>query len=54
MRNPDFRAQNQLRLPGADQVDIDLGEQLGIEQGAVLCPARVVDRIARAEIVQAI
>ena len=47
-----LRCQDQLRLPGPDQVDIDLGQQLGVEQGAVLGAAGIVDRIARAEIVE--
>jgi len=52
VRDPDIRRQDQLRLPGADQVDIDLGQKFGVEQRAVLGAARIVDRIARAEIVE--
>ncbi len=43
---------NELRLPGADQLDIDLGQKLGIEQRAVLGAPRIVDRITQAEIVE--
>jgi hypothetical protein len=46
-----FRAQTELRLPRSDQVDIDLSQQFGVEQCAVLGAAGIVDRIARAEIV---
>src|SRR5262245_59932813 len=42
----------ELCLPGADQLDIDLGENLGIEQGAVLGAPRVVDAVAQAKIVE--
>ena len=41
-----------MRLPRPDQVDIDFGQQLGVEQRAVLGAAGIVDRIARAEIVE--
>ena len=44
--------QNQLRLARADQFDINLGQQLGIEQRAVLGAPRIVDRIAQAQIVE--
>ena len=44
--------QNELRLAGADQLDIDFGQQLGVEQRAVLGAAGIVDRIARAQIVE--
>src|SRR6185312_10681321 len=44
--------QNELRLPRADEIDIDLGQQLGIQQRAVLGAAGIVDRITRAEIVE--
>jgi len=47
-----LRRQDQLRLPRPDQVDIDLSQQLGIEQGAVLGTARIVDGVARTEIVK--
>src|SRR5690606_26306675 len=47
-----FCSQHKLRLPSTDQVDIDLGEQLGVEQRAVLGAAGIVDRIAGAEVVQ--
>ena len=30
------RRQDQLRLPRPDQIDIDFGQQLGVEQRAVL------------------
>ena len=32
--DPGFRSQDQLRLPRPDQVDIDFGQQLGVEQRA--------------------
>ena len=38
----------------ASQLDVDLGEQLGIEQRAMLATPRVVDVIARAQIVEPI
>ena len=44
--------QNELRLTGADQFNIDLGQQLGIEQRAVLGAAGIVDRVTDAEIVE--
>ena len=44
--------QDQLRLPGPDQIDVNFGQELGVEQCAVLGAAGIVDRIARAEIVQ--
>src|SRR3954471_23654057 len=44
--------QDTLRLAGADEIDIDFRKQLRVEQRAVLCPARVVDRIARTQIVE--
>src|SRR5258706_10702296 len=47
-----FGGQDQLRLPRPDQVDIDFGQKLGVEQGAVLGAAGIVDRIARAEIIE--
>ena len=49
-----LRRQDQLRLPGPDQVDVDLGQKLGVEQRAVLGAAGIVDRIARAEIVETV
>ena len=52
LRGAGVRGQDQLRLPRPDQVDIDLGQQLGVEQRAMLGAAGIVDRIARAEIVQ--
>ena len=42
----------ELRLPRADQLDIDFGQKLGIEQRAVLGAPRIVDRIAHAQIVE--
>ena len=44
--------QDQLRLPGTDQIDVDLGQKLGVEQRAVLGSAGIVDRIARAEVIE--
>ena len=46
--------QDELRLPGADQLEIDLGQELGVEQRAVLGAARIVDAVARAQIVEAV
>ena len=46
------RGETEVGLAGADQLDIDLGQQLGVEQRAVLDPLRVVDLVARAEIVE--
>src|SRR5882724_11630108 len=40
-----LRGQDQLRLPGPDQVDIDFGQQLRVEQRAVLGTAGIIDRI---------
>ena len=42
----------ELRLARADQLQIDLGQDLGIEQRAMLGAARIVDAIARAQIVE--
>ena len=36
-------------LPAADQLDIDLGQDLGVEERAVLGAPGIVDAIARAE-----
>ena len=44
--------QDQHRLPRPDQIDIDLGQKLGVEQRAMLGAAGIVDRMARAEIVE--
>ena len=44
--------QTEQRLPRADQLDIDLGQQLGVEQRAVLGAPRIVDPVARAQIVE--
>ena len=44
--------QNELRLTGADQLDIDLRQQFGVEQRAMLGAAGIVDRVARAQIVE--
>ena len=49
---PGLRRKDQLRLTGADQVDIDLGQEFRVEQRAVLGAMGIVDRIARAEIVE--
>ena len=46
------RGKAEVGLPRADQLDIDLGQQLGVEQRAVLDPLGVVDLVARAEIVE--
>ena len=45
-------AESERRLPAADQLKIDLGQQLGIEQGAVPGACRVVDSEAAAQCVQ--
>jgi preprotein translocase subunit SecB len=42
-----------LRLP-RDQVDIDFGQQFGVEQCAVLGAAGIVDRITRAKIIETV
>src|SRR5690348_5273051 len=47
-----FSRQNQDRLPCADQVDIDFSQKLGVEQRAMLGAAGIVDRIARAEVIE--
>src|SRR6202021_2626023 len=47
-----FTCQDQLRLPGPDQVDVNLGQKLGVEQRAVLGTAGIVDRIPRGEIIE--
>src|SRR3712207_7442352 len=44
-----FRSEPEIGLPAAHQLDIDLGQDLGVEEGAVPHAARVVDAIARAE-----
>src|SRR4030088_917095 len=46
--------QDQLRLPGPDQIDVNFGQELGVEQCAVLGAAGIVDRIARAEIIETV
>ena len=46
--------QDQRRLPAADQLDIDLGEQLGVEQRAVLGAPRIVDAVALAQMIEPI
>ena len=45
-------AEDERRLAAADQLDIDLGEKLGIEQGAVQRAARGVDLVARQQRVE--
>ena len=42
------------RLTAAEQFEIDLGQNLGVEQGAVLGAARIVDAVFRAERVEVI
>ncbi len=44
--------QDERRLPRIDQLDIDLGQQLGIKQGSVLGAARRIDAIAQTKIVE--
>ena len=57
-RHTDFAATTHARskakvgLTRADQFDIDLSQQLGVEQRAMLDPLGVVDLVARAEIVE--
>src|ERR1700733_14171771 len=46
--------QHQLRLARANKLDIALGKQFGVQQRAVLGAARVVDRVAQAQIVEPI
>ena len=53
-RIANFIGQDQLRLPRSDQVDIDLGQELGVEQRTVLGTMRIIDRVTRAEIVEPI
>ena len=47
-------AEDQARLPSADQLDIDLGEQLGVEERAVEGAPADVDLVARAERIERI
>ncbi len=44
----------EIRLLAADQLDIDLGQDLGVEQRAVLGSARIVDAIARAQRIEVV
>ena len=44
----------ELRLPRADQFEIDLGQDFRVEQRAVLGAARIVDAVARAQRVEAV
>ena len=44
--------QAEARLPRSDQFQIHLGEQFGIEQGAVLGAPRVIDLVTHAKIVE--
>src|SRR6185437_15708520 len=44
--------QTELRLPRADQLQINLGQDLGVEQRAVLGTPRIVDAITRTQIVK--
>src|SRR3984893_13846683 len=44
-----FGRENKLRLSRPDQVDINFGQKLGVEQRAMLGAAGIVDRIARAK-----
>src|SRR4029450_13942321 len=46
--------QRQADLAAASQLDIDLGEKLRVEQGAVLDPLAAVDPEARAQGVEAV
>ncbi len=46
--------QDQLRLARADQLDIDLSQDLGIQQRAVLGAARIVDAVANTQVVEPI
>ena len=49
----DLRRQAENALTAAAQLEIDLGQKLGIEQRAVLDPVRVVDAEALAERIEA-
>ena len=49
-----YLRQNELRLTGPDQLDIDFGKQLGVEQRAMLGAAGIVDRVPHAKIVEPI
>ena len=44
--------QNELRLPRANQIDIDFREQFRVEQSAVFGSAGIIDGVARAQIVE--
>jgi hypothetical protein len=44
--------EHQRRLARADQINIHLGQQFSVEQRAVLGPLRIVDRIARTEVIK--
>ena len=46
--------QNELRLPGADQFNIDLGQDFGIEQRAVLGAPGIVYPVTPAEVVETV
>ena len=46
--------QAEANLPPASQLDIDLGEQLGVEQRAVLDPLRPIDAVTGAQRVEAV
>ena len=50
---PNFR-QHQCRLLAADELDVDLGQQLGIEQRSVLVAPGAVDVIAFAQCIEAV
>ena len=43
--------QDERRLPAADQLDINLGQDFGVEQRTVLAAARIIDAVARARFV---
>ena len=49
-----FIDQNEMRLAAADQLGINLGQQLCIEQRAVLRASAVVDTVASAEVIEAV
>ena len=48
-RQPGFLDQCQRHLPSADQLEIDVGEDFGIEQRAMQRPPRIVDAIVLAQ-----
>ena len=46
--------QNELRLPGTDQLQVDLGKELGVEQRSMLGATGMVDPVACAQVIKSI